>query len=158
MFLIFRTHVFSHSPLSHLFLLQCSSAGLPAAGRRSATAPGPTQAVTGARAGKGSVRAAGQGRVRSRRLFLRAAATGGEGKAARAAGHVRRAECHSPNPIRVAADSCSSAAASSMRGGRPLVPHPRHFNLVPTAGAVPGFPLFHRPCSTVRSAVAHTFD
>jgi hypothetical protein len=92
----------------------------------------------------------------------RAAATGGEGKAARAAGHVRRTECHSPNPIRVAADSCSSAAASSMRGGRPLVPHPRRFNLVPTAGSVPGFPLVHRPCSTVRSAVAHdnnlTFD
>jgi hypothetical protein len=68
--LISRTHVFSHSPLSHLFLLECSSAGLPAAGRRSATAPGPTQAVTGAQGGKGSVRAAGQGRVRSRRLFL----------------------------------------------------------------------------------------
>jgi hypothetical protein len=35
---------------------------------------------------------------------------------------------HSPNPIRVAAvaaDSCSSAAVSGTKSGRPLVPHPQ---------------------------------
>jgi hypothetical protein len=104
-----------HSPL---FILQCSSAGLPAAGRKMAAAPVPAQAVTTC-GESGSARGAGRRGARwvtASPRPTRAAATGREGKPARAAGQVGRTESAAAGPARAGATSVKARSTTSAGG------------------------------------------